>query len=35
VINITAIALSAAILWLLYRKDSTAYYASASPVTGA
>jgi hypothetical protein len=35
VINITAIALSAAILWLLYRKDSTAYYASASSVTGA
>ena len=35
VINITAIVLSGAILWLLYRKDSNAYYTSASPATGA
>ncbi|HET6920392.1 MAG TPA: hypothetical protein VFI46_13130 [Jiangellaceae bacterium] len=32
VINITSIALSGAILWLLYRKDSDAYYASRSGV---
>jgi hypothetical protein len=34
VVNITAIVLSGAILWLLYRKDSTAYYAARSGVTG-
>jgi hypothetical protein len=35
VVNITAIVLSGAILWLLYRKDSTAYYAARSGATGA
>jgi hypothetical protein len=34
VINITSIVLSGAILWLLYRKDSNAYYASRSGQTG-
>jgi hypothetical protein len=35
VINITAIVLSGAILWLLYRKDSNEYYESASQISGA
>lgn len=34
VVNIIAIVLSGAILWLLYRKDSNAYYAAKSGVTG-
>jgi hypothetical protein len=33
VINVIAIVLSGAILWLLYRKDSNAYYASRSGVS--
>jgi hypothetical protein len=35
VINITSIVLSAAIVWLLYRRDSNAYYAAVTRVTGA
>jgi hypothetical protein len=35
VVNITSIVLSGAILWLLYRNDSNAYYAAKSGVTRA
>jgi hypothetical protein len=34
VVNIIAIVLSGAILWLLYRKDANSYYAARSGVTG-
>ncbi|HEY9375542.1 MAG TPA: hypothetical protein VIQ02_00420 [Jiangellaceae bacterium] len=34
VINITAIVLSGAILWLLYRKDSNAFYAAGTGSAG-
>ena len=34
VVNITSIVLSGAILWLLYRKDSNAYYTARSGPTG-
>ena len=34
VINITSIALSGAFLWLLYRKDSNAYYAARTSAIG-
>jgi hypothetical protein len=34
VINITSIVLSGAILWLLYRQDTNAYYAARSGQTG-